>query len=122
MPTNRNEFTRDQVRSQVADAVGGDEILYRLEADSEPFRLEHPMFRSKDTEAALEPLEDDDADGIAQVLLGEQYDRFIAEGGEPEEISRLMFAVGLKMRDAVSGRPTRSSTSSGSTRRQSKRR
>lgn len=128
MSESNFEFSREEVREQAADAVGGDQIVYRLTDKSDAFLFEHPLFRDPDVQAELDDLDDDDLEGIERVLLGGQWDRFIAEGGKVGEINRLMMVVSMKSasiaRDHADGtrRPTRSSTSSARTRRPSKRR
>ena len=118
-----NEFTLEEIDAQAAEAVGGTHILIKA-GEGEPFRMEHPMFRSPETEDLLEPLEETDTEGIARVLIGgdEEYERFIAAGGTAAHINRTIFVVSQRFQDVQKGRPTRSQKSSGPTPRRSKRR
>jgi hypothetical protein len=115
---NKNRYRLSEVRSQVADAVGGDTIVAETD-DGQEFTLEHPMFRSPATEEALADLDEDDSEGIARVVLGDtQWNKFAKAGGTASDINRLLMAVGMNMQDEMRGRPTRFSTYSASTPRQ----
>lgn len=107
--SKRNRYRIAEAKAQMADKLGGDTVEIETD-DGAVFNIEHPMFRSKETKAALKPLEDDDAEGIAQVVLGDQFDKFIEHGGEPEDLLYVMLSIGEDTRDTLAGRkrPTRS--------------
>jgi hypothetical protein len=104
----RSAYSRAAVRRKLVETVGDDHITYDLNDDGEHvFEIEHPFFRSEEQRDALEPLEDSDEKGIAQVVLGDRYDEFVEAGGKPSFLSELFVAVNLDMRDSLQGRPTR---------------
>lgn len=106
---NRSKaYSRASVRRKLVETVGTDQIVFDLNEDGEHvFTLEHPFFRSTEQKDALKPLDDSDEEGIAQVVLGEDFDRFIQAGGRPDDLTMLFAQVQLDMRDSFRGRPTR---------------
>lgn len=108
----RNRYKLSEARKQADEAVGGSVIEFETDS-GEVFEIEHPLFYSKATKAALKPLAEDDNESIVRVLLGDaQYDKFIKAGGDVDELTYLQIAVGKDTQDSLrSGRPTRSSTS-----------
>jgi hypothetical protein len=104
----RNAYSRSSVKAKMRETIGEDVVVYDLEEEGvEPFRIEHPFFRSQETKDALEPLEDDDEEGIVRVVLGDDYERFIEAGGTHDEISQLMVNIQLETNDALRGKATR---------------
>jgi hypothetical protein len=104
----RNAYSRSSVKKKMREVLGEDVIVYDLEVEGvEPFHIEHPFFRTQETKDALEPLENDDEEGIVRVLLGDDYDRFIEAGGTDDEISQLMVNVQLETNDSLQGKATR---------------
>ncbi|PZE23855.1 hypothetical protein [Curtobacterium sp. MCBD17_028] len=100
-------YTRASVRNKVEETLGSASISYSPDGEHY-FELPHPMLYDKATKAALKPLADDDDEGIARVLLGEQYDAFIEAGGDPDEIGLLQIAVSQDTRASLTaGRPTK---------------
>lgn len=117
-----NEFTLEEIDAQASEAMGGTHIIINV-GDGSPFKIEHPMFRSQETEDALADLEESDVEDIARVLLGDaEYERFVKAGGTAQHVNRVLVLVGKRMMDEAQGRPTRSKKSSGRSQRQSKRR
>jgi hypothetical protein len=99
-------YTRAGVRKKMEETVGDTTITYAID-DDHVFSLPHPMFYDKATKAALKPLKDDDEDGIAAVLLGDQWDDFVAAGGDGSEVQMLLLAVQQETRDSIrTGHPT----------------
>lgn len=102
-----NAYNRAAVKKQLEEAVGSSEVTYEVEEGQE-FLIPHPFFFSKELKAELEELDDDDEEGIAKALLGDQWDDFVAAGGEADEITQLMVVLQLDLKDSLgSGRPTR---------------
>lgn len=100
-------YSRASVRRKVEETVGGTTIPYKLEDDGTEFLIPHPLFYSDEVKDQLKALEDGDEDGTARVLLGDQYDQFVAEGGEGSEITLLQIAVSQDTRSSLTnGRPT----------------
>lgn len=111
---NRNTYRLSEVKTKLSDTLGGEQISFETD-DGQTFTIEHPMFRSKTTKQALEPLNDNDTDGIARALLGDdQWEKFSKAGGDGDDINALLMAVGMNMQDQSQGKPARFSTSSGS--------
>ena len=106
---SRNRYRIAEARKQMADKLGGDRVEIETD-DGSVFEIEHPMFRSKAEKAALKPLEDDDSEGIARVVLGDQFDDFVAHGGDPEDLLFVFMALSAATQDVLAGRkgPTQS--------------
>lgn len=101
-------YSRASVRQKVQETVGGTEIPYFLEEGGTEFHLPHPLFYSDEVKEKLAAIEDNDEDAVAEVLLGDQYARFVAEGGESSEITLLQIAVSQDTRSSLTnGRPTK---------------
>lgn len=102
-------YSRSVNKRKLVEAIGFDTVVFRIDDDdpATEFYFPHPLILDKDTKKALKPLEDDDADGIAKVLLGdEQYARFIEQGGDPEDILESSTLVQLASQKALrSGTP-----------------
>lgn len=113
---NRSHYKLSEVKSQMEDTLGGSTVEFETD-DGQVFNMEHPMFRSSETEAALKPLADNDTEGIAKVLLGDQWDQFVKAGGSASDVNLLMMAVGMNAQDQTQGKSTRFSTYSGTTRK-----
>lgn len=110
IPKNRNRYKVAEAKQQMRDKVGGDKVTLVTDADHE-VEIEHPMFRSKETKAALKPLADDDDEGIARVVLGDKgYDTWVADGHDASELEFIFRAINADTQDALAGRkrPTRS--------------
>lgn len=106
----KNRYSKNAVRQQMIDAVGGTEIIYTVEdADGKEieFTIPHPLFYPRATKDALKELDDTDEEGVARLVLGDQYDRFVEVGGEDEDISMLMARVQKDSTARINGRPTR---------------
>lgn len=109
----RNPHRLAEAKAQFATKLGLDpndpRVPFEVE-DGTQFLIEHPMFRSKETNAALKDVDDDDPDGIAEVCLGDQYDSFIEHGGDPDDLGFLFLQLGDEVRAVQAGRrrPTRS--------------
>lgn len=101
-----NAYNRATVKKQLEETIGSSDVPYEVEGKE--FLIPHPLFWSKDLKAEIEALDDDDEEGIAQAILGDQWDAFVAAGGEAEEIGQLLIVLQLNTKDSLaSGRPTR---------------
>lgn len=105
MATKRsNRYTRATVSSKLHETLGEDSVEYYLDEDGQPFHVPHPFFYDRATKDALKELPNDDEEGRARVILGdEQFDRFVAEGGEFDEISKLNVNIQLDASAILSG-------------------
>jgi hypothetical protein len=111
---NRSHYKLSEVKTQMEETVGGATVEFETD-DGSVFTIEHPMFRSAETDAALKPLSDSDVEGVARVVLGDQWDQFVKVGGSASDVNLLMTAVGMNMQDQTQGKATRFSTSSRTT-------
>ncbi|MFF9554594.1 hypothetical protein ACF1DY_02000 [Streptomyces albus] len=116
---NKKRYVLEEVRAQYAEAVGGDEIEFEGPG-GEVFTMPHPLFAPSEWAQAVDDAEDDEE--MARAMLGDdQYDRYVAAGGRPGDVNFVRMAAMEDMKGALKAgrkRPTRSSTSSGSTRKQ----
>jgi hypothetical protein len=111
-----------QVRSQVADAIGGDDVAFETD-DGQQFSMPHPLFYTAAMKQAMEDAEEGDDEAQVRIMLGEaEFERFKAAGGDPNDVNLLGLQLSRETRDWMSGRPTQPSTSSGSTPKQQKQR
>lgn len=109
----RNRYRVAEAKAQFADKLGLDPDDPRIEiesGDGTAFLIEHPMFRSKETKAALKDLEDGDSEGIAAAVLGDQYDAFIEHDGDPDDLQFIFMEMQKDVTAVQAGRrrPTRS--------------
>lgn len=114
---NKKRYVLSQVRAQYAEAVGG-ETLEAEGPNGEVFTMPHPLFAPTEWKEAVDAAEDDGQ--LARAMLGEeQWEKYTAAGGDATDIALLWMAVKEDMQGQLKGgRPTRSSTSSGTTRKQ----
>lgn len=111
---NKKRYKLAEVRAQYAEAVGGEEI--EIEGPGgKTFTMPHPLFAPAAWKKAVDAAEDDDE--MARAMLGdEQFEEFIAAGGDPTDVNFARMAAMEDMQgDLKGGRPTRSSTSSAPT-------
>jgi hypothetical protein len=102
-------WTRASVKKKLIETVGEPTIEYDPEGDGNVYTFPHPLFYDAATKKALGELKDDDEDGTARVLLGdEQYDKFVAAGGTSDEITRILIITSGETRESLAnGTPTR---------------
>lgn len=97
-------YTRQAVTAQMHDALNTDgAVEYQVnEGDDQPvFRLPHPFFYDKATKDALKALAQDDEEGRAKVLLGDQWDAFVEAGGDASDIDMLAGAIQLDAKSSL---------------------
>lgn len=109
----RNRYRIEDAKTQFADKLGLDPADPKIEieaGDGTVFLIEHPLFRSKDTRDALDNIEDDDNEGIAQVIFGDQYNSYIEHGGDPDDLQFVFGEIQKDVQSVQAGRkrPTRS--------------
>ncbi len=109
MSAPRNRYKLAEAKRQMVDKIGGEKIVIELD-DGFTVEMDHPLFRPKSIKDALKPLDDDDSDGIAEVVLGDQYEDFILHGGDPDDLMFVFLAASEATRDTLAGRkrPTQS--------------
>ncbi|MFE5159640.1 hypothetical protein ACFRNT_14190 [Streptomyces sp. NPDC056697] len=114
---NKRRYVLSQVRAQYAEAVGGEDIEFEGPG-GEIYQMPHPLFADTAWKQAVDDAEDDAE--LARAMLGEeQYDKYVAAGGDATDVVLLRMAVMEDMQGQLkSGRPTRSSTSSETSRKQ----
>lgn len=91
-------------RAKLREAIGFDTVVFRIDDDDPKteFYFPHPMMLDKPTKKAMKPLADDDTEGIAKVLLGdEQYARFVELGGDADDIVESSTLVQLASQKAL---------------------
>lgn len=108
-PVARNRYKLAEAKQQMADAVGGSDIELELD-NGVTVSIPHPLFYSSALKAELKSLADDDADGIAKALLGDDYDAYIESGADPDDLQFVLIAAQKDTQDTLAGRstPTRS--------------
>ncbi|MEU1152640.1 hypothetical protein ABZ369_06425 [Streptomyces sp. NPDC005918] len=113
---NKKRYRLSEVRAQYAEAVGGENVEFEGPG-GEIYTMPHPLFAPKEWKEAVDEADDDE--GQARAMLGEeQWAKFDAAGGDPTDLSLLNMALREDMQGSLkNGRPTRSSTSSASTRK-----
>lgn len=107
---HRNYYRVAEAKQQMKDKIGTDQVEIEL-SDGSVVSFPHPMFYPKDLKAELKELSDDDSEGIALALLGEdQLDRFVKDGNDVDDLQFIVMQVQADAQAALAGRkrPTRS--------------
>lgn len=105
---NGKRYRLESVRRSYADAVGGERVEFEVGPEDAPavFSFPHPIFTPDDMQEALAEAKGDQAG--ARILLGDQYDEFIAAGGSVNDVMLLYVGIRNEAQDKVSKvRPTR---------------
>lgn len=105
---NAKRYRLESVRRSYADAVGGELVEFEIGPEDAPavFTFPHPVFTPDDMQKALSEAQGDEAG--ARILLGDQFDEFIAAGGSVNDVMLLYVGVRNEAQDKVSKvRPTR---------------
>lgn len=104
----RNAYKVSQVREQMKEAVGSDRLELELD-DGSVVHPPHPLFYSAELKAELKLVDDDDTEGIARCLLGDEYDAWESAGNTPEDYQLVLLQVQKDTTTNLNGRrPTRS--------------
>lgn len=83
----------DTVREQATAKAGGPGLWFST-SEGYAFFLHYPQLRPREMKKALDPLAETDIDGIAKVLLGDEYDEWVAQGGEADDLGLYMMHLG----------------------------
>jgi hypothetical protein len=108
-PAPRNRYKLAEAKQQMADAVGGADIEIDLDNGS-TVSIPHPLFYSTTVKRELKALDESDSEGIARVLLGDDFDTYIESGADVEDLQFILIAAQQDTQDHLAGRtrPTRS--------------
>jgi len=105
---NKARYRLETVRRSYVDAVGGERVEFEFGPEDDPqvFSFPHPIFTPDDMQRELGKAEGDEAS--ARILLGDQYDAFIAAGGDVNSVALLYVGIRNEAQDKVSKvRPTK---------------
>ncbi|MFF9088654.1 hypothetical protein ACF1BE_19920 [Streptomyces sp. NPDC014991] len=103
-------YRLETVKRQYQDALdvpdGRVEFEVGPEDDPQVFSFPHPIFTPDDMQRDLNAAQGDEAS--ARILLGDQYDAFIAAGGDANGVALLYVGIRAEAQDKVQKvRPTR---------------
>jgi len=107
---SRNRYKVAEVRQQLIDAVGGDEVEIEL-PDGVVVTIPHPLFFSKALKDELKPLDEEDSEALARVLLSPaDFTTWEESGQDFDDLVLVLSEVRTAMTDQLAGRkrPTRS--------------
>lgn len=103
---NRKRYRLSEVKQQMTDAVGGDQVEFETDA-GDVLTFPHPLFTDEEWDEKVDSAEN--AHDKAVAILGEeQYEKYHAAGHKDGDIALLMLRVQQDMQDQVRKRPTRS--------------
>lgn len=112
MSKNSPAYSHASNRAKLLEAIGFDTVTYRIDDDPEKeFHFPHPMMYDRATKAAMKELKDEDTEGIVRLLLDGvpdtesynpgQFDRFLAEGGDLDDIGETQTLVNIASQQAL---------------------
>jgi hypothetical protein len=105
---NGKRYRLETVRRSYVDAVGGERVEFEVGPDDTVFSFPHPVFAPDDVNKGLNDVQGEGDEASARVLLGDQYDAFIAAGGDPTSVMLLYVGVRNEAQDTVAKvRPTK---------------
>ncbi|MFF2189238.1 hypothetical protein [Streptomyces sp. NBC_01725] len=105
---NGKRYRLETVKRSFVDAVGGERVEFEVGPEDDPqvFSFPHPVFMPDDMQREINKGEGDEAS--ARALLGDQFDDFIAAGGECNDVALLYVGIRNEAQDKVSKvRPTK---------------
>jgi len=105
---NGKRYRLETVRRSYVDAVGGERVEFEVgpEDDARVFSFPHPVFTPDDMQRELNDARGDEAG--ARILLGDQFEEFIAAGGNVNDVMLLYIGVRNEAQDQVAKvRPTK---------------
>jgi hypothetical protein len=103
---NGKRYRLETVKRSYVEAVGGERVEFEVGPDDKVFSFPHPIFTPDDMQRELNNAQGDDAG--ARILLGDQYDDFVAAGGEVNSLMLLYVGIRNEAQDKVSKvRPTK---------------
>lgn len=103
---NRKRYKLSEVKQQMTDAVGGDQVEFETD-NGDVLTFPHPLFTDEEWDEKVDGAETARDKAIA-ILGEEQYEKYAAAGHKDGDIALLMLAVQQDMQDQVRKRPTRS--------------
>ncbi|MGW0015527.1 hypothetical protein ACWDVX_37985 [Streptomyces tendae] len=105
---NRKRYKLESVRRSYAEAldVPDERVEFEVGPSDDVFWFPHPVFTSDAMQKDIDAAEGDE--GKARVLLGDQYEMFLAAGGQANDVALLYVAVRNEATDIMQKhRPTR---------------
>ncbi|MCX4606993.1 hypothetical protein [Streptomyces mirabilis] len=105
---NGKRYRLETVKRSYVDAVGGERVEFEVGPEDDPrvFHFPHPIFTPDDMQRELNSAQGDEPG--ARILLGDQYDEFIAAGGDVNSLMLLYVGIRGEAQDTVQKvRPTR---------------
>lgn len=106
-PVKRNVYRMSEVVEQMTDALGGPSLEIVLDDAGTTVHPPNPFVYTAEVKTELKKLKEDDMEGVAQVLLGDEYDKYIAAGFTPENYQLLMMRVQKDLQATYNELPTR---------------
>lgn len=95
---NRKRYRLEEVRPAYEEAVGTDGGVVEFEGtDGEAYSFPHPLFMNEEQQEAF-----DDASSkyeLAELLLGEQYEKFISGGNSIDDLGLLFGMVSREVQE-----------------------
>ncbi|MEV3855050.1 hypothetical protein AB0J38_12075 [Streptomyces sp. NPDC050095] len=103
---NGKRYRLDTVKASYVDAVGGERVEFEAGPDDKVFSFPHPIFTPDDMQSDLNNAQGDEAG--ARILLGDQYDAFVAAGGDTTSLMLLYVGIRNEAQNQVQKvRPTK---------------
>jgi hypothetical protein len=103
---NGKRYRLETVKRSYVEAVGGERVEFEAGPDDKVFSFPHPIFTPDEMQRELNTAQGDEAG--ARILLGEQYDDFIAAGGDVNSLMLLYVGIRNEAQDKVQKvRPTK---------------
>jgi hypothetical protein len=105
---NKRRYRLETVKRSYVEAVGGERVEFEFGPEDDPrvFSIPHPIFTPDDMQRELNKAEGDEAS--CRILLGDQFDEFIAVGGDVNSLALLYVGIRNEAQDKVGKvRPTK---------------
>jgi hypothetical protein len=107
---NGKRYRLETVKRQYTDALGVPDgrVEFEFGPDDDPkvFSFPHPVFTPDEMQRELNKADGDEAS--ARILLGEQFDEFVAAGGDVNSLALLYVGIRNEAQDkVVKVRPTK---------------
>lgn len=105
---NGKRYRLETVKRSYVDAVGGERVEFEVGPEDDPqvFSFPHPIFSPDGMQQDLADAKGDEAG--ARILLGDQYNEFVAAGGDVNSLMLLYVGIRNEAQDRVSKvRPTK---------------
>jgi hypothetical protein len=105
---NGKRYRLETVKRSYVEAVGGERVEFEFGPEDDPqvFSIPHPIFTPDDMQRELNKAEGDEPS--CRILLGDQFDEFIAAGGDVNSLALLYVGIRNEAQDKVGKvRPTK---------------